>query len=94
MAFCDRHFLLKTIYNNIKDKSHLLPGRRVTKIEQNHKGTTVICQDGTSYTGDVVIGADGVHSRVRETIFRDMEVNAPHLLNSEDKSGMSTCIVR
>ncbi|KAI0123535.1 putative monooxygenase [Xylariales sp. AK1849] len=43
-------------------------GKRATKIEQTKEGVTVHFQDGTSATGDVLVGADGVNSYVREHV--------------------------
>jgi 2-polyprenyl-6-methoxyphenol hydroxylase-like FAD-dependent oxidoreductase len=85
--FCDRHFLLSTLYNNIKDKSHLLLNKKVSRIDHNHKTATVQCKDGTTYTGDVIVGADGVSSLVRQEMFRHFEVNEPSAFDHTDRSG-------
>lgn len=37
-------------------------------IEQDDEGVTVRFQDGTSARGDIVVGADGVHSPGRSRI--------------------------
>ncbi|EXJ64468.1 hypothetical protein A1O7_00804 [Cladophialophora yegresii CBS 114405] len=88
--FCDRHLLLATLYDNIKDKRNLLLNKRVSRIDHNHKAATVQCKDGTTYTGDVVVGADGVHSIVRQEMFRHLEVNEPYLLAPSDENAMSS----
>src|SRR4051812_22909516 len=41
-------------------------GAKVTGVEQDEDGATVVLADGARITGDVVIGADGIHSYVRE----------------------------
>ena len=43
----------------------------VTAIEQRTDGVDVEFTDGTSGTWDLVIGADGLHSKVRELVFPD-----------------------
>jgi len=43
---------------------------RVTGLGQNEDGVFVDCADGTRVEGDVLIGADGIHSLVREQVFR------------------------
>ncbi|ETI28406.1 hypothetical protein G647_00855 [Cladophialophora carrionii CBS 160.54] len=88
--FCDRHLLLATLYDNNNDKRNLLLNKRVSRIDHNHKTATVQCKDGTTYTGDVIVGADGVHSIVRQEMFRHLEVNEPHLLDPSDKTAMSS----
>jgi salicylate hydroxylase len=44
-------------------------GRRLIDIEQDETGVTAHFQDGASERGDLLIGADGIHSRVRERLF-------------------------
>jgi salicylate hydroxylase len=44
-------------------------GRRLVNVEQDEKGVTAHFQDGTSQRGDLLIGADGIHSQVRERLF-------------------------
>ena len=44
-------------------------GRRLVDIEQDETGVTAHFQDGGSERGDLLIGADGIHSRIRERLF-------------------------
>jgi salicylate hydroxylase len=44
-------------------------GRRLVDVEQDESGVTAYFQDGTSERGDLLIGADGIHSRTRERLF-------------------------
>ncbi|KAH6677024.1 hypothetical protein F5X68DRAFT_278183 [Plectosphaerella plurivora] len=44
-------------------------GKKAEKIEEREDGVVVRFADGTSATGDVVVGADGVHSATRRHIF-------------------------
>jgi salicylate hydroxylase len=44
-------------------------GRRLIDVEQDERGVTAHFEDGTSERGDLLIGADGIHSRVRERLF-------------------------
>jgi salicylate hydroxylase len=41
----------------------------VERFEQDANGVTVTLADGTKITGDVLIGADGIHSTVRGQLF-------------------------
>ncbi|MCI0619564.1 FAD-dependent monooxygenase [Candidatus Wolfebacteria bacterium] len=44
-------------------------GVTVTDIVQNESGVSVVLSDGMKDTFDLVVGADGIHSQVRETVF-------------------------
>ncbi|MCC0075221.1 MAG: FAD-dependent monooxygenase [Rhodobacter sp.] len=44
-------------------------GSQVTEIGQDADGAWLKLADGTEHRGDVLIGADGIHSRVRTTLF-------------------------
>jgi salicylate hydroxylase len=44
-------------------------GRRVATLAQDHGGVALSFEDGTQARHDVVIGADGIHSRVRTALF-------------------------
>jgi salicylate hydroxylase len=44
-------------------------GRRLADIEQDDSGVTAYFEDGSSERGDLLIGADGIHSRTRERLF-------------------------
>lgn len=46
-------------------------GKRLTEAHRDGDGVTVSFADGTSAGGDVLIGADGIHSRVRGIIAPD-----------------------
>jgi FAD-dependent urate hydroxylase len=41
-------------------------GMRCVEVKQDANSATAIFEDGTTATGDVIIGADGIHSVVRE----------------------------
>ena len=48
-------------------------GKRLVDVEQTTNGVRALFEDGSEATGDFLIGADGVHSRVRTVI----DPNAP-----------------
>ena len=43
-------------------------GMRCVSVEQDENSATAIFEDGTTATGDVLIGADGIHSVVRNYV--------------------------
>ncbi|KAK4942872.1 hypothetical protein LTR10_017448 [Elasticomyces elasticus] len=83
LSFMDRHFLLKTLYDNIEDKSKVLLDKKVSRVDHSTQGVSVQCKDGTTYAGDIVIGTDGVHSIVRNEMWRHMDIAQPGLPTKE-----------
>lgn len=72
-----RHELLKGLYDNLSDdnKAKILVNKKVTSIETSASSVRVHCADGTVEEGDMVIGADGVHSTTRQ-ITRQLALEA------------------
>ncbi|PKS06966.1 hypothetical protein jhhlp_005562 [Lomentospora prolificans] len=66
MCFHRAH-LVQAFYDGLDDcgKAHIHTGKNVTQVEALPSGVRVTCADGSTYRGDLVVGADGVHSRVR-----------------------------
>lgn len=70
MIFLDRQMLLRILYENIKDKSKILTNKRVVKATLTHGGVQVTTADGTTVPGDILVGADGVHSTIRQEMWK------------------------
>ena len=83
IAFGDRQAILEVFYNNIKDKSKLHTGKNLSLVRHHSSGVTVICDDGTSYTGDVLAGADGVNSKTRSEMWRLADEQDPELVKKD-----------
>jgi FAD-dependent urate hydroxylase len=43
-------------------------GKRLTTLERDGRTVTAVFADGTTATGDILVGADGIHSAVRPAI--------------------------
>jgi 2-polyprenyl-6-methoxyphenol hydroxylase-like FAD-dependent oxidoreductase len=76
------------LYDHLPDKSKVHIGKRVVDIESSEKGATVYCQDETSFEGDLVAGADGIHSVVRSIMQKHMDSITPGV-STKDKNGLS-----
>lgn len=57
--------LMRLLLNNLKGQSKVLLSKEVVSIEHAEKDVTVTCADKSTYTGSMVLGADGVYSTVR-----------------------------
>ena len=51
------------------DKSAVRLGSRVERVDQDDKTVTLTLADGTTAQGDILVGADGIHSTVRAQLF-------------------------
>ncbi|KAK1637694.1 FAD binding domain-containing protein [Colletotrichum phormii] len=68
--FIDRQMLLQVLYDNLKNKDRVIPEKRVEKVELLKEGVRLHTKDGSVFEGDIVVGADGIHSTVREEMWR------------------------
>ncbi|RYP11134.1 hypothetical protein DL765_007883 [Monosporascus sp. GIB2] len=73
VAFLERQRVLKTLYDHFPDQSKILTSKRVLSVDRLADGVQVHCQDGSKFTGDIIAGADGVHSRIRREMWRHAE---------------------
>lgn len=74
------------MYDQLEDHSRILLGKEVVRIEYGDKGVTVMCNDGTEFECNVVIGADGIHSRTRKEMQRLAEKKSPGLMDRDKNS--------
>ena len=51
------------------DKSAVRLGSRFERVDQDDKSVTLTLADGTTAQGDILVGADGIHSTVRAQLF-------------------------
>ena len=64
------------LYNLLRDAfpaQHLHAGRNVSEIVQDIDSAIAILDDGTRFEGDLLIGADGMRSVVRQALFPEAQ---------------------
>lgn len=64
-----RSDLAKVIYQNLDTDVEIIFGDTITKIDQNEKEVFVTFQSGKTRNFDLLVGADGLHSNVRNLVF-------------------------
>ncbi|GJJ68682.1 hypothetical protein EMPS_01028 [Entomortierella parvispora] len=61
--------------------------KKVMSMIQNKEGVMIRCADGTTYHGDILVGADGAHSGVRQGLYKSLQEQ--DLLPASDATDMS-----
>ncbi|KAI0095927.1 putative monooxygenase [Daldinia grandis] len=83
-----RPLFIEALYQNLPDsaKARVKVKKHVVKINVSDDGVLVECADGTVERGSIVIGADGVHSRVRQCMQAMEEGSAAPGISETPKS--------
>ncbi|RYP71949.1 hypothetical protein DL769_004554 [Monosporascus sp. CRB-8-3] len=84
MVVLDRQQLLHILYSHIREKTKVIPGARVVSVSEDHQGVHVTTSDGRHFTGDILVGADGVHSSVRQEMWRLARLTAPGCFSDDE----------
>ncbi|KAL5613080.1 hypothetical protein FOVSG1_002143 [Fusarium oxysporum f. sp. vasinfectum] len=84
--FIDRQMLLQVLYMNLEHKDRVLNKKRVTRVELVDGGVQAYTQDGSVYQGDIVVGADGIHSAVRDEMWRLGKEQSPGYFPEDENS--------
>lgn len=87
ILFLDRQTVLRVLYDNLKDRTKVLTGKRVKRIELDGNQARAITIDDSTYSGDIIVGADGIHSTVRDEMWRIADELSPGYISSSEHSG-------
>ncbi|KAG0237453.1 hypothetical protein BGW41_008395 [Actinomortierella wolfii] len=69
--FFSRPELLRWLKSKVPSEKILL-GKRIQSTTQNENGVKIFCTDGSSYDADILIGADGAYSAVRQSLYQNL----------------------
>ncbi|KAF9973132.1 hypothetical protein BGZ73_003646 [Actinomortierella ambigua] len=69
-------------------------GKKVRDVQQSDEGVTAHCSDNTVYSGDVLVGADGAYSAIRQVLYKQLH-EKNHLPSSDftDPPFNTICLV-
>ncbi len=73
--FDGRHFnflrsdLEQVLYSTVRSRVEIRFGTEIESVEQNASGVLVRLSDGGALAGDLLVGADGIHSEIRRLCF-------------------------
>ncbi|KAF9397975.1 hypothetical protein BGZ94_006133, partial [Podila epigama] len=65
-----RSELYDLLWNQIP-QGHIILDKKIVNSEYDVEGVTVKC--GTLYHGDILVGADGAHSTIRQNLYRSLQ---------------------
>ncbi|PYI00408.1 FAD/NAD(P)-binding domain-containing protein [Aspergillus sclerotiicarbonarius CBS 121057] len=83
IMFVERRKLLQILSSHLKGLGSIQTSTYVESIEETEEHATVLTSTGLSITADVVIGADGVRSRVRNYIDTMVHNNADDYMSAK-----------
>ncbi|KAF9356272.1 hypothetical protein BGX26_005494 [Mortierella sp. AD094] len=66
-------------------------GKKILWYEENELGVNLCCSDNSIYSGDILVGADGVHSRVRHSLHKILAKK--NMLSKSDSQPMKPAYV-
>ncbi|POR36054.1 FAD binding domain-containing protein [Tolypocladium paradoxum] len=93
IAFLERRKLLEILFNALPEKTKVQVNKTVSDIEQYTEdgkgGIRVRTLDGDVYDGDLIVGADGVHSRTRSEMWRMSSSLTPNKIPVSERNCMS-----
>ena len=91
IAFMERRALLEILHESLPDKSKIHANTGVIRVEQDESGAKVHTTEGHEYEADMVVGADGIHSKVRAEMWRMMgQTVTDKMAESEKESAFGT----
>ncbi|KAM5373916.1 hypothetical protein ACJZ2D_006745 [Fusarium nematophilum] len=85
-TFIDRQMLLQVLCGNLRNKDRVLTGKRVKTITNIGTYAEVVTESGETFRGDILIGADGIHSTVREEMWRIASEESPEYFHPDEWS--------
>ena len=87
-VWLERQQLLGVMYKHLHEKEKVLPKKRFLRAEHSEKGVIAHCSDGSSFSGSLIVGADGVHSPVRQDMWKHMKEAGLGSAVKKDTTGM------
>lgn len=89
-----RQRLIQLLYDHLPDKSVVHAGKsgKVITANQTDKGVELFTEDGSIYRGDLVVGCDGIHSKLRGEMWKFMSIRNPDLV-ALDQGGKTIPVI-
>ena len=79
--------VIEKLYNHLQRKQKVLLSKKVVSVRHEGAKVKVTTKDGSEFVGDILVGADGVHSTVREEMWRLADQLEPGLIPASERTG-------
>jgi 2-polyprenyl-6-methoxyphenol hydroxylase-like FAD-dependent oxidoreductase len=73
LGWVERRSVLQALYRRLVHADRVLTSKRLDRIDHSRdpgQPITAVCTDGSTYRGDLIVGADGAHSRTRAEMWK------------------------
>ncbi|KAB8261873.1 hypothetical protein BDV32DRAFT_157866 [Aspergillus pseudonomiae] len=88
IAFLDRQKFLEILHTSYPEQSNIHTNCRVTHIRRLDSHIEVVTSSGQEYIGDLVVGADGVHSVIRSEMWKLADALEPGRVSKRERRSM------
>ncbi|EOA85623.1 hypothetical protein ACJQWK_10553 [Exserohilum turcicum] len=87
--FADRQMVIEKLYDHLHNKERVLLSKKVDSVCHDKNKVKVVTKDGSEFLGDILIGADGVHSIVRQEMWRLADEVQPGLFPASERTALA-----
>lgn len=84
----ERWQFVDILYQSLRDKSKVYTSCGAVKVEHLEHGVRIETQNGCIFTGSIAVGADGVHSRIRQEMWNAAGEGVEDIQAKKDQEGM------
>ncbi|KAJ5143331.1 uncharacterized protein N7515_002118 [Penicillium bovifimosum] len=85
----DRQKVLEILFQTYPDKSKIITNKRVSEVRLGDDCASVVTDDGSVFKGDLIVGADGIHSRIRSEMWRLADEIKPGLITTRERQTLT-----